>query len=121
MVPPKSKKRRQKEAQSIGANIRRLRQQRHFSQKQLAKILGVSYQQLQKYETGVNRFPADRLFVLHQALDMPLSAFFEGLDGEVLKGAGQPDWIRRLNTLKNPFLKRQIERVVGILLETEVA
>jgi transcriptional regulator with XRE-family HTH domain len=118
MLKQNHKKTRQKNAQSIGANIRRLRLQKQLSQKELAKIMGVSYQQLQKYETGANRFPADRMFVLHRALDMPFSSFFEGLDGaedEMLRF----DWIKQVECLKNPFLRNRIERVVSILLEVE--
>jgi transcriptional regulator with XRE-family HTH domain len=48
-----------------------------MSQEQLAKELGVSFQQIQKYEKGVNRVSAARLFEICQALKVSLSSMFE--------------------------------------------
>ena len=50
-----------------------------LSQQQLARILGVTYQQTHKYERGLNRVSAGRLFEVAQALTVELSWFFEGL------------------------------------------
>jgi transcriptional regulator with XRE-family HTH domain len=54
----------------------------------LAKAVGVTYQQLQKYEWGVNRIGASRLFNLGQVLDVPISFFFEDLS-PAAAGAGR--------------------------------
>jgi transcriptional regulator with XRE-family HTH domain len=51
-----------------------------MSQESLGERLGVSFQQVQKYERGSNRVSASRLFFLADALDVPVSYFFEGLD-----------------------------------------
>ncbi len=48
----------------------------------LAKAIGVTYQQLQKYERGVNRISASRLFILSRALDVPVSFFFEDMPSD---------------------------------------
>ena len=48
----------------------------------LAKAVGVTYQQLQKYERGVNRISASRLFILSRALDVPVSFFFEDMPSD---------------------------------------
>ena len=48
----------------------------------LAKAVGVTYQQLQKYERGVNRISASRLFILSGALDVPVSFFFEDMPSD---------------------------------------
>lgn len=50
-----------------------------MSQERLAELLGVTFQQVQKYEKGVNRIAASRLFAIAAALDMPISRFFEGI------------------------------------------
>lgn len=52
-----------------------------MSQTDLANRCGVSFQQIQKYETAGNRIPAARLFDLSQALETPVAFFFSGLPG----------------------------------------
>ena len=52
-----------------------------MSQSDLAKKCGISFQQIQKYETAGNRIPAARLFDLSQALETPVAFFFFGLPG----------------------------------------
>ncbi len=54
----------------------------------LAKAVGVTYQQLQKYERGVNRIGASRLFNLSHVLDVPISFFFDDLS-PAAAGAGR--------------------------------
>lgn len=54
-----------------------------MSQSDLAKRCGLSFQQIQKYETAGNRIPAARLFDLSQALETPVSFFFSGLPGNL--------------------------------------
>ena len=49
------------------------------SQQQLAAMIGVTYQQAHKYERGLNRISAGRLFAIAEALHVPVSWFFEGL------------------------------------------
>jgi len=51
-----------------------------MTQEQLSAVLSISYQQIQKYETGTNRVSAGRLFEIAQRLDVEISYFFEGLD-----------------------------------------
>ena len=52
-----------------------------LSQKELARICGVTFQQIQKYESAGNRISASRLFDLSSALETPISFFFHGLPG----------------------------------------
>ena len=54
-----------------------------MSQSDLAKQCGLSFQQIQKYETAGNRIPAARLFDLSQALETPVAFFFAGLPGNL--------------------------------------
>ncbi len=63
----------------IGQRVRTRRLELGMSQERLAEILGVTFQQVQKYEKGVNRIAASRLFDIACALDMPVGRFFEGL------------------------------------------
>jgi transcriptional regulator with XRE-family HTH domain len=64
----------------VGVRIRLARQLKQMSQEKLANELGITFQQVQKYERGRNRVSAGRLFQLCQALDVDLNFFFDGLD-----------------------------------------
>jgi transcriptional regulator with XRE-family HTH domain len=61
----------------IGARMRERRQALNISQADLGKKLSVSFQQIQKYEKGVNRVSAARLFDICEALNVSLSSMFE--------------------------------------------
>lgn len=63
----------------IGERIRSRRLEIGMSQERLAHLIGVTFQQVQKYEKGVNRISASRLFEVSLALDLPVSHFFENL------------------------------------------
>jgi transcriptional regulator with XRE-family HTH domain len=52
-----------------------------MTQQQLAERVGIKFQQIQKYETGMNRISASRLWDIAAALQVPVSFFFEGLQG----------------------------------------
>ena len=65
----------------IGQRLQLRRVMLGLSQKDLAKSCGVSFQQIQKYETAGNRIPASRLFELSTVLETPVSFFFLGLPG----------------------------------------
>jgi transcriptional regulator with XRE-family HTH domain len=62
----------------IGRRIRALRLERGISQTELGRILGVTFQQIQKYEKGANRVSAGRLHHLSQALKAPITFFYAG-------------------------------------------
>lgn len=64
----------------IGKRVRRRRRLLGLTQLQLAGSCGVRFQQIQKYECGANRISAGRLWRLAQALEVPVSYFFDGLD-----------------------------------------
>src|SRR5436309_15895828 len=67
----------------VGARIRERRIMLGFSQQQLAQMIGVTYQQAHKYERGLNRISAGRLYEIAQVLSVPVSWFFEGLASDV--------------------------------------
>lgn len=66
----------------VGKRIRHRRWMVGVTQQQLADKVGIKFQQIQKYETGMNRVSASRLWDIADALDVPVSFFFEGLAGE---------------------------------------
>ena len=51
-----------------------------LSQQQMADMIGVTYQQAHKYERGINRISAGRLYEITRVLNVPITYFFEGLD-----------------------------------------
>ena len=63
----------------VGNRIRERRVTMGLSQQQLAQLIGVTYQQAHKYERGLNRISAGRLYDIAQVLNVPISWFFEGL------------------------------------------
>lgn len=66
----------------VGARIRLRRKLLGRSQEQLAAALGLTFQQVQKYERGANRVSASNLFRIARHLDVDVGYFFEQLDGE---------------------------------------
>jgi transcriptional regulator with XRE-family HTH domain len=67
----------------VGARIRERRIMLGLTQQQLADLIGVTYQQAHKYERGINRVSAGRLFEIAQVLSVPVGYFFDGLDEQV--------------------------------------
>jgi transcriptional regulator with XRE-family HTH domain len=63
----------------VGTRIRERRTMLGLSQQQLATMIGVTYQQAHKYERGLNRISAGRLFEIAEVLAVPIAWFFEGL------------------------------------------
>ncbi|MDA7967096.1 helix-turn-helix transcriptional regulator [Ruegeria sp.] len=64
----------------VGKRVRHRRWLIGMTQQQLAQQVGIKFQQIQKYETGANRISASRLWDIAEALDVPVSFFFEGLE-----------------------------------------
>lgn len=64
----------------IGNKIYSLRLAKGLSRQQLSKVIGVTHQQLQKYEKGNNRISVGRLVLISKALDKNISYFYEGLE-----------------------------------------
>ena len=64
----------------VGARIRERRIMLGLSQQQMADMIVVTYQQVHKYERGINRISAGRLYEITRVLNVPITYFFEGLD-----------------------------------------
>lgn len=92
----------------VGQNIHRRRRKLKLTQEKLGELLGLTFQQVQKYEKGVNRVSAGRLFEIAAVLDAPIAYFFEGSDVPSLREtpgfAEDPDEAR-LTVLSDEILQ----------------
>ena len=88
----------------VGARIRMRRLMLTFSQTKLADTLGLTFQQVQKYEKGVNRVGAGRLQHIASLLQVPVSFFFEGapINGVRMRRI----WTRLLPNMSQHFYLR---------------
>lgn len=64
----------------VGKRLRHRRWMVGMTQQQLAEQVGIKFQQIQKYETGMNRVSASRLWDISEVMDVPVSFFFEGIE-----------------------------------------
>jgi transcriptional regulator with XRE-family HTH domain len=71
----------------LGRRLRRRRRLLGLTQQQLANQVGIRFQQIQKYECGANRISAARLWQLAEALESPVSYFYDGLE-EAMERSG---------------------------------
>ena len=98
----------------VGGRMRLRRTLLGLSQEKLGEAIGLTFQQVQKYERGTNRVGASRLFDLSGVLDVPVSYFFEDMSAKVAKqsprlaiglaetptGSYQPDPMAKRETLE---------------------
>ncbi|SFI49018.1 helix-turn-helix domain-containing protein [Albimonas pacifica] len=75
----------------VGKRVRHRRWMMGMTQQQLGDMVGIKFQQIQKYETGMNRISASRLWDIAKALDVPINYFFEGLESESLADAAETE------------------------------
>ncbi len=75
----------------VGARLRQRRTLLGMTQTTLGGSLGVSFQQMQKYENGVNRISASRLFALSRVLDVPIEYFFDDMPTAVAASSPAQD------------------------------
>lgn len=104
----------------LGARIRGRRLELGMSQESLADVLGITFQQIQKYEKGINRIAASRLIEISTALDFPVSAMFAGLQsgkrrpaherdaGEALAIPGAAELVTLYAAIKSTKVRRRI-------------
>ena len=82
MAKPKSERSTAAIDDRVGGRIRERRIMLGLTQEQLAETIGVTYQQAHKYERGINRVSAGRLFEIARALSAPITYFYEGIGEE---------------------------------------
>ena len=71
----------------VGGRVRVRRRLINMTQETLADLIAVTFQQVQKYERGSNRISASKLFAIAEALEVPISYFFDGLDETTGEGS----------------------------------
>jgi transcriptional regulator with XRE-family HTH domain len=119
----------------IGARLRFWRRTVNSNAKQLAKKLNITYQQLQKYEKGINRISASRLHRIARELQIPIDYFYqdlepiafeplnglaEGRERELIKAAefvperAVSELCKALNNIQNPLTRKAI---IGLITE----
>lgn len=105
----------------VGERIRQRRTMLGYTQEQLADALDISYQQVQKYESGANRISAGRLYQIARRLEVDVGYFFQGLgglgDAEDQTGGGGSsrsviDLVRSFQSIPDPALRGSILNLV---------
>ena len=112
----------------VGLRITTLRKARGLSQTALGTAVGVTFQQVQKYEKGLNRVGAGRLSEIAHLLEVPVSAFFEEADGataqkqtevvDFLRVHGAVDLLRAFATIEDDQLRRKVLAIVRSVART---
>lgn len=98
----------------VGQRVRGRRKEMGLSQEKLAKSLGVSFQQVQKYEIGINRVSAGRLWDISHSLDVDIGYFFEG----IAKGLGRS---RKIKAKPKPKPKAKAKTKTKTKAKTKTA
>ena len=83
----------------MGTNVRRLRTESGITLAEMAEALGISHQQLQKYETGANRASAGMLYELARYFVLPVDALFAGTDDSEGEDAALTQARRRCHSM----------------------
>jgi transcriptional regulator with XRE-family HTH domain len=95
----------------VGSRVKFRRNLLGFSQTDLATKVGLTFQQVQKYETGANRISASRLQMIADALDVPVCWFFEGDASKPLEPWMEDpkalELMRRLSAISNPCAREK--------------
>ncbi|MEM8986073.1 MAG: helix-turn-helix transcriptional regulator [Pseudomonadota bacterium] len=124
----------------VGSRVRLRRMLVGLSQDKLGEALGLTFQQIQKYEKGVNRIGASRLFQISKILTVPVSFFFDdmpgeetGLSGFAEGGEADPAFMDFINSsegvqlcrhysqITDPKVRKRIFELIRSLAEEEVA
>jgi len=117
----------------IGKRVKSRRLQIDLRQEKLADLVGVPFQQIQKYENCVNRVAASRLWEMARALGVPVAYFYEGLsvasggvaeesEALVYDMMATPEGQRLLQifgSIKSPKLRRRVVELVRVMAEEE--
>lgn len=107
----------------VGKRIKERRRELDISQQEIGEILGVSYQQLQKYESGHNRISAGRLFLLAYLLKVDITYFYQGLPpGETLFKGRLDDLdfvVPEINSVQDVSLRQALNDLVQAIKDGE--
>lgn len=113
----------------LGERVRAARLERGMSQEALADALSITFQQIQKYEKGLNRIAASRLVQIAAVLKVPIKCFFEGLAGtepaddgarqEHLATANISEHVRLFSQIKSRAVRRKVLDLVRAMADEE--
>jgi len=102
----------------VGSRVRMQRMLIGMSQEKLGEALGLTFQQVQKYEKGANRIGASRLYEIGAVLGVPIEYFFEGLENGSFQGLSTAEGIQ-LNSaffsISDPKLRRRLLELIRVL------
>lgn len=114
----------------VGSRVRLHRTLLGITQDKLGKALGLTFQQVQKYERGANRISSSRLYQISQILDVPISFFFDDMPKEIegsttsSKGSPRSEFMKRsiLEFMKDfvkmtDYQKKKVHGIVKVLGE----
>lgn len=113
----------------VGQRVRARRKMLGLSQTQLGKELGVTFQQVQKYERGTNRIGSSRLFRMSTTLDVPVAYFFEGaetklpgyndemgaLDGDAFERQETKELVEAYYRIADPRIRKKVLGLARLL------
>lgn len=122
----------------VGNRLRVQRKLLGMSQEAIARSIGITFQQVQKYERGVNRMSASRLYDFSRVLHVPISFFFEGLESpshDQLAGLAEPEAggfqaepvlkadaieaLRAFSRVKEPALRKHIVNLIKAIADDQ--
>jgi transcriptional regulator with XRE-family HTH domain len=95
----------------VGVNLRELRLARHLSQQELGSQLGITFQQIQKYERGANRIGAGRLFQIAKLFGVSVQFFFAEPGSQLELGADVPgpaEFLAQIDQIEAAKDRRQL-------------
>ncbi|OGW36927.1 MAG: hypothetical protein A2010_10295 [Nitrospirae bacterium GWD2_57_9] len=104
-------------SKEIGGRIKKRRSQLGISQEELAVALGVTYQQVQRYESGLNKLNVEKMQQVAEALSVPVSNFFENDSSFVVAEAPEPYLSREESRLLKHFNKIKDEKSKKIVIQ----
>lgn len=129
----------------VGSRVRLRRGIMGLSQEKLAESLGLTFQQIQKYERGANRVSASRLFQLGEILDVPVNFFFEGFnpdepgraygfsdtqqedfswleedDGDLMERKETIELVRTYYSVQDPALRKNFMKMLKTLVSSQI-
>lgn len=118
----------------VGSRVRLRRLELGLSQEKLAEQLGITFQQVQKYERGTNRIGASRLHQIALVLQAPITYFFEGASdrvvprgtesaplSQVLSDPATVRLVRAFATITDPQLKQKAVGIIEAIADTAPA
>ena len=105
----------------VGACVRAARVKAGLSQSKLAAELGITFQQLQKYEKGKNRIAVSTLLLIADALSLPVQSFFDSVERQATDASDWPDLlskdnIRLIRAFSNIGDAEVRRRIMGLIL-----